>query len=144
MPASVAIPTLGTTISLNGTPIGQIMDITGPGLSTDTDEITNHSSPDHTEEFIATIKRTGTVAFPLVFNPGDAEHALLFDEWLNRSLSPYVMTYPDEDGNADAGATWTFDAYCTGFANAAPVAGHLAADIVLKISGSPSFDANPS
>jgi hypothetical protein len=56
--ATVAIPTLGTTIEMNGQPIGQIMDITGPQLTTDTDEVTNHSSPDHTEEFIATIKRT--------------------------------------------------------------------------------------
>lgn len=140
--ASVAIPTLGTTITLNGQPIGQIMDITGPQLTTDTDEITNHSSPDHTEEFIATIKRTGTVAFPLVFNPGDAEHAALYAEWLNRSLSDYVMTYPDETGTVDAGASWTFTAYCTGFENAAPVAGHLAANVTLRITGAPDFSTN--
>lgn len=144
MPPSTAIPTLGTTISLNGTPIGQIMDITGPQLSTDTDEITNHSSPDHTEEFIATIKRTGEITFPLVFNPGDASHAALYDEWLNRSLSDYVMTFPDSDGIADAGAQWSFTAYCTGFGNAAPVTGHLSADVTLRPSGAPTFDADPS
>ncbi len=144
MPASVAIPTLGTTISLNGTPIGQIMDITGPQLTTDTDEITNHSSPDHTEEFIATIKRTGTVTFPLVFNPGDASHAALFTAWDDRSLDDYVMTYPDADGNVDAGAEWDFQAYCTGFSESAPVAGHLAAEITLKVTGAPTFIPEPS
>lgn len=134
---SVAIPTLGTTLTLNGTPIGQMMDIAGPALSTDTDEITNHSSPDHTEEFIATIKRTGEVTFPLVFNPGDAAHDALYDEWRDRSKSPYVMTYPDETGEAGAGDGWGFDAYCTGFAMTAPVGGHLAADVTLKVSGAP-------
>lgn len=134
---SVAIPTLGTTLTLNGTPIGQMMDIAGPALTTDTDEITNHSSPEHTEEFIATIKRTGEVTFPLVFNPSDAGHDLLYAEWKNRSLSDYVMTYPDETGTAGAGDGWAFSAYCTGFSMAAPVGGHLSADITLRVTGAP-------
>jgi hypothetical protein len=136
---SVAIPTLGTTISLNGTPIGQIGDITGPQLATDTDEITNHSSENHTEEMIATIKRTGEVSFPLVFNPDNTSHAALFAAWEARSKDAYVMTYPDADGIAGAGANWAFSAYCTGFSNSAPVGGHLAADITLRVTGSPTF-----
>lgn len=144
MTDTVAIPTLGTTLTLNGAPIGQMMDITGPQLSTDTDEVTNHSSPDNTEEHIATIKRTGEIAFPLVFNPGDTGHQALFAAWEDRSKDDYVMTFPDEDGIAGAGASWTFKAYCTGFSNAAPVNGHLSADITLRVTGSPSFDANES
>lgn len=130
--SSVAIDTFGTTLTLDATPIGQIQDIDGPNLSTDTDEITNHSSPDAVEEFIATIKRTGEITFPLVFNPGNAAHASLFAEWEGRTLSAYVMTYPD-------GSTWEFDAYCTGFAMTAPVNGHLSANITLRPSGAPDF-----
>lgn len=136
---SVAIPTLGTTLTLNSTPIGQIQDITGPQLATDTDEITNHSSPDNTEEFIATIKRTGTISFPLVFNPEDSAHSALFTAWDDRSKDSYVMTYPDDTGTAEAGASWTFDAYCVGFSMSAPVNGHLAADVSLRVTGSPVF-----
>ena len=134
---SVAIPTLGTTLTLNGTPLGQIQDIAGPALATDTDEITNHSSPEHTEEFIATIKRTGEVTFPLVFNGEDSGHQLLYEAWRDRSKDAYVMTYPDEDGIAGAGDGWAFSAYCTGFSMAAPVGGHLSADVTLRISGAP-------
>lgn len=144
MPPSIAIPTLGTIITLNGTPIGQIGDIEGPDLSTDTDEITNHSSPDQTEEFIATVKRVGEISFPLVFYPGDATHMALFDAWKTRSRDTYEMTYPDEDGVAGAGAVWEFEAYCTGFKNAAPVTGHLAADITLKPGAAPEFSAAES
>lgn len=144
MVASIAIPTMGTIISLNGTPIGQIGDIDGPDLSTDTDEITNHSSPDQTEEFIATVKRVGEISFPLVFYPGDANHMALFTAWKNRSKDEYEMVYPDETGTADAGAIWTFDAYCTGFKMAAPVTGHLAADITLKPAAAPDFAAAES
>lgn len=144
MTDTVAIPTLGTTLKFNGTPIAQIMDISGPQLSTDTDEITNHSSPDHTEEFIATIKRTGEVTFPLVFNPENTGHADLQTAWDERTKDAYVMTYPDETGTADAGASWDFYAYVTGFANSAPVNGHLAADVTLRITGSPDFNPTGS
>lgn len=141
MPPSVAIPTMGTIIRLNGVAIGQIGDIDGPDLSTDTDEITNHSSPDQTEEKIATVKRTGEISFPLVFYPGDANHMALFQAWKDRSKDEYEMVYPDETGTADAGAEWTFDAYCTGFKMGAPWGGHLTADIVLTPASAPDFAA---
>lgn len=137
MTDTVAIPTLGTTLTLNGTPIGQIQDISGPALSTDTTEVTNHSSPDNTEEFVATIKRTGVISFPLVFNSGDAAHAALFAAWEDRTKDAYVMTYPDEDGVAGAGDSWAFNAYCTGFGQSAPVAGVLTAAITLRVTGAP-------
>ena len=139
MPESVAVPTLGTTIAINGTPVGQIQDITGPQLSTDTDEITNHSSPDNTEEFIATIKRTGTIDFPLVFNPDDAAHSAMFTAWKNRTRDLYDLTYPDETGTAGQGANWQFDAYVVGFSMAAPVDGHLSADVSLRVAAAPSY-----
>ena len=144
MTDSVAVPTMGTTISLNGTPLGQIMDITGPQLSTDTDEITNHSSPDFTEEFIATVKRVGEVTFPLVFDPDNAGHSALFTAWDDRTRDFYIITYPDETGTAGAGASWDFYAYCTGFSMTAPVAGHLAADITLRVAAAPTFNAQGS
>jgi hypothetical protein len=144
MADTVAVPTMGTTLQLNNVPIGQIMDITGPQLSTDTDEITNHSSPDHTEEHIATIKRTGTVTFPLVFNPEAAAHAALFTAWDDRTKDDYILTYPDDEGTEDAGASWNFSAYCTGFEMTAPVEGHLAADITLRVTGSPVFNPTGS
>lgn len=144
MTDSVAVPTMGTTISLNGTPLGQIMDITGPQLSTDTDEITSHSSPDFTEEFIATVKRTGTITFALVFDPDNNGHAALFTAWDDRTKDFYVMTYPDETGAAEAGASWDFYAYCTGFSMTAPVTGHLAADVTLRVTGAPTFNPQGS
>jgi hypothetical protein len=134
MVASTAIDTFGTTLTLDGVPVTQIQDISGPDLSTDTDEITNHSSPGQVEEFIATIKRTGQITFPLVYDPANAGHQALYAAWSAKTLDEYVLTYPD-------GSTWTFDAYCIGFGNNAPVAGHLGGDVVLRPSGEPIFAA---
>ena len=71
---SEAIGTLGTTLKRGLQHIAQVQDVSGPELSTDTDEITNHDSPDGVEEFIPTIKRTGEITFPLVFLPSDPSH----------------------------------------------------------------------
>jgi hypothetical protein len=132
--SSVAVDTFGTTLDMDAVPIAQVQDIDGPNLSTDTDEITNHSSPGAVEEFIATIKRTGEVSFPLVFNPANAGHAAMLAAWSNKSLDPYTLTYPD-------GSTWEFDAYVTGFGKSAPVNGHLSAAVTLRPSGEPTFTA---
>jgi hypothetical protein len=129
---SEGIATLGTTLTLNAVPIAQIQDIEGPDLSTDTDEITNHSSPDATEEFLVTIKRVGEITFPLVFNSALASHDAFFAAWEDRSLDTYVMTYPDS-------SAWEFEAYVTGFSMSAPVDGHLSADVTLRMGSAPTF-----
>jgi hypothetical protein len=132
--ASVAIDTFGTTISIDGVPIPQVQDIDGPGGSTDTDEITNHTSPGGFEEFIATILRSGEVTFPLVFNPANAAHQALDAAWRGKTLDEYVITAPD-------GSTWTFDGLVTNFGNTYPVNGHWSKATTIKISGEPIFDA---
>ena len=129
--ASTAVDTFGTTLTIDAVAVGQVQDISGPDLSTDTDEITNHSSPGSVEEFIATIKRTGEVSFPLVFAPGNAGHEALFTAWNDRTSDAYALTYPDGSG-------WTFNAYVTGFSMSAPVAGHLSADVTLRPAAAPT------
>jgi predicted secreted protein len=129
---TTAVDTFGTTLTLDGSPVGQIQDVDGPNLSTDTDEITNHDSPGGVEEFIATIKRTGEVTFPVVFDPGAASHAAVVTAWSAKTLDAWVLTYPD-------GSTWEFDAYTIGVGMTAPVAGHLAANVTLRPSGEPTW-----
>lgn len=137
---SEGIATLGTIITRNTVAIAQVMDINGPELSTDTDEITNHSSVDGVEEFLVTIKRTGEITFELVFNgnlPSHADGGGMYQAWVDRSLDDYEITYPD-------GSTWDLEAYVTGFSMAAPVDGHLSADVTLRPSGSPTWTAPAS
>ena len=131
---TTAVDTFGTTLSIDAVAITQIQDIRGPALSTDTDEVTTHSSPGQVEEFIATIKRTGEVSFPLVFDPANAGHAALYQAWVDKTLDVYILTYPD-------GSAWTFSAYCIGLGESAPVAGHLERAVTLRPSGAPVFSA---
>ncbi len=114
--------------------IAQVQDVSGPDLSTDTDEITNHDSPGGVEEFIPTIKRTGEITFPVVFDGGDNSHdeaAGVIKGWEDKSLDAYKLRYPDAHG-------WDFSAYIVGISMSAPVDGHLMADITLRPSGAPT------
>jgi len=126
------------TVVLVGAAIAQIQDVTGPALSTDTDEITNHDSPGGVEEFIPTIKRTGEITFPLVFLPTNATHDAttgVINEWEDKSLTGFSLRYPDNSG-------WNFNGYVTGFSQTAPVAGHVAGDVTVRPSGAPTYISN--
>ncbi len=121
----------GTSVTIDGTPIYGVGDITGPALSTDTSDTTNHSSPDATEQMIATIKRVGTLAFPMVTDPTDAGQQALYAAWHGRTLNDYVVTKP-------SGIIHSFSGYCTGFGDGAPVTGHESLSVVLRPASWPA------
>ena len=119
------------------TTIGELGDIAGPALATDTEDATVHTSPGGYEEVVATIKRTGEITFPVHYVPTDATHnptTGLLAAWAAKTLKHWKLIFP----NAGV-TTWTFSAYVTGFAPKAPVAGKLTADVSLKITGTPTL-----
>lgn len=118
-------------------PIANIADITGPGVSVDTDDVTAHDSVGAWEEAVGTIKRSGEVGFELNWVPDEASHA---DDpagilgGLDRDAHPWRITWPD-----DTTTQWTFSAILTGFEPNAPVDGKLSADVTLKPTGPLTF-----
>jgi hypothetical protein len=135
--ASGGTAAFGTTISINGTPIGGVQDISGPDDSYDWDDTSSHSSPNRTEEGVPTIRRTGEVSFSLVIDSEDSGQAALLtahDAIASGSATPdaYVITYPD-------GETDSFSGYCMRFGRGAPVGGHLAADVTIRPTGAVTY-----
>ena len=127
-----AVASYGATISINGQDIAEVGDIAGLALSTDTDEVTNHSSPDGVEERIPTIKRLGELSFPMNVVAADTGQQDLFAAWEDRSADTYVVTYM-------SGLTATFTGYCTGFGLSAPVTGHDSADVTITPKSAPTL-----
>jgi len=128
---TTALDTFGTTLTLNGVPIVQMQDISGPEISRDTEDITNHSSPSQWEEHLPTIKRSGNVTFPLIYIPGNAAHEAFFTALDDGSLDAYALRAPDNSG-------WDFSGYVTSLSETYPVAGHLARNATIKVSGAPT------
>lgn len=119
------------------TTIAEVMDITGPSISLDTEEVTSQTSANGYDEHIGTILRGGDVTFDINYGPTDGTHdetTGLISVMNAKSLNNFqlVMT--------DAGTTtWSFAALVTGFEPAMPVAGALRASVTLKISSKPTL-----
>lgn len=128
----------GTLLKINGTTVAGVTNISGPNLTLETIDVTNHSSTSGWREFVAGLKDGGEVTFDIVYDPAGATHmnasgGLLYelDQGTSESFS---LTFPD------SGATvWSFTAFVTSFEPGAPVADGLTASVTLKITGAPTL-----
>ena len=143
MPAYSSFGTLlqmGSTDGGGGsfTTIAQVLDISGPEFTIDTEETTNQSSAGGYEEFIPTIKRSGNVTFDVLYDPSAATHeqastGLLY-VMINRKLRGFQLVMPTTPAKQ-----WNFLGYIVGFNQQNAVAGTQRASITIKISGQPTI-----
>ena len=128
----------GCALKKGGTAYAGVTNISGPGLSLDTVEVTSHDSTAAWEEFVATILRSGEIALDIVYDPADATHkyaagGLIYDLVQRTAIA---LTLVFSDGGS---TTWSFNAFVTGFTPGAEVADALTASVTLKITGQPTL-----
>ncbi len=128
----------GTLLKRGATTIAQITNISGPGLSLDTEDVTSHDSTGAWEEVVATILRSGEIGVDLVYDPNAATHKNsaggLINDMVSRTSTTFSIVFPSSPT-----VTWTFTAYVTGFEPSSPVDGSLTAAAKLKITGQPTL-----
>jgi predicted secreted protein len=107
-----------------------VKDISGPGLSTDTIDVTSHDSAGAMREFVAGLKDPGEVSFEAVFDPKLAGHAALVTRQGARTVDKYRLVFATTPAE-----TWEFDAIVTGIEPSNPVEGYIGANVTLKVSG---------
>jgi len=119
------------------TTIAEVKDIRGPEIKRDVIDVTNQSSPNGWEEVVRSIKRTGNLTFECNFNPTDPTldqtTGLLADI---DSDDPDPRNFQLLLNDADD-TMWAFSGFVVGFDQTAPVAGVLAANITIKLTGAP-------
>jgi len=119
------------------TTIAEVRDISGPSLSANTADVTNHDSTAGWQEMITTILRGGQVSFAINYIPTEATHDAtsgVINDMENRTLRNFQLVF------ADSGSTtWSFAALITGFTPSSPVDGEQSAAITLQISGQPTL-----
>jgi predicted secreted protein len=128
----------GTLLKRGATTIAQVANISGPGLSLDTEDVTSHDSTGAWEEHVATILRSGEVSLELVYDPNAATHknssgGLLYD-MTSRTATTFSIVFP-----STATVTWSFSAFVTSFEPSMDVDGALTASVTLKITGQPTL-----
>ena len=117
------------------TTIAEVLDVNGPDLSLDTEEVTSQTSANGYDEHIGTILRGGEVTLDINYIPTDGTH----DE--STGLISVMQTKTKNNFQlvmTDSGTTtWDFAALVTKFSPTAPVVGALRASVTMKISGKP-------
>lgn len=138
---SLAVPSHGTLLQIGdgGSPevfttIAEVLDITGPSIAVDTEDVTSHDSGGW-REHIATLADAQEVEFSVNFIPGNTTHGPtggIYEKLVNRAKANYRLVFPTVPAKQV-----TFAAYVTNFEIEAPVAGVLRANITLRAVGQP-------
>lgn len=128
----------GTLFKRGSTAIAYVTNVSGPGLSADTEDVTSHDSTAAWEEHVATILRSGEVTLDLEYDPNAATHknasgGLLYD-LASRTAQTFSIVFP-----SSGTVTWSFSAIVTGFEPSAPHDGALTATVKLKLTGQPTL-----
>lgn len=135
-----AISAQGTIISRGPggvgpfTPIAELRDISGPALSRNPIETTNHNDSD--ENYVVGIRRYGEVTFTVGYIPSNATHDSqtgLIESWQNGDRDIFQVEYPD-------GAKWIFSGFISNFGANAPLDDGLTADVTIRTTGGMIFD----
>lgn len=123
--------TLKATIAGVLTDIAQVLDITGPDITTGAKETTNLGSTSKSRR--AQLPDTGPTTFTIQYDPSDTTHTFLLttiNTW-PQALISWVLTF-----NTTTTHTYTFNAFISKFSPKGMNAeDNLEADVELTISG---------
>lgn len=114
------------------TALANITNISGPGLSRETIDVTTHGSPDQWMEFIGGLKDGGEVSLDVNYDP--ANHDSLIGDFDDDAPRNYQVVFPDDDST-----TWSIKAVMTGFEPEAPYDDKMTATLTFKVSGKPTI-----
>ncbi|GIJ36683.1 phage tail tube protein [Micromonospora andamanensis] len=112
------------------TALGNSTNISGPGLSRETLDVTAHDSPDAWMEHLGSLKDGGEVSVDVNYDPD--KHDLLIADFDDDEPRNYRLVFPTSPAT-----TWAFTAILTGFEPSAPYDDKLSASLTYKISGKP-------
>lgn len=130
---SDAVAAIGATITINGTAIEEVRDISGLEFSTDEVDVTSHDSPGYGEEVLPTLKRWGAISFAMNGVPSATGQQALYDAWTARSSGSYVITYTN-------GVTASFTGFVRRFGLSAAVTDINMVDVEIRPDSEPTFD----
>ena len=113
------------------TKIAEVKNVTGPGGSRDTVDVTSMDSTGGFREYIAGLGDPGEITFSSHFIPSDVTQEDLLDDFNNKVINNWKIEWPQFTGTPYL----TFAALVTSFAIDTPLDGAVMLNITLKVSG---------
>jgi len=135
MAASGADKAFGTTLTKSGgSAIAEITSINGPNLTTETIDVTSHSSDDTYREYISGVFDGGEIQIEGLLQQGNADQAALITDAQDGSGDAYTITYSNTEAS-----TWVATCIVTAFNITAAYDDALKFSATLKVTGKPAF-----
>lgn len=135
--ASAAVAGIGTLLKIGDgggsevfTTVGEVKDITGPGLTADLVEVTNMDSPSFFKEWLAVLKDGGEVTFDINYVQTSTTQAQLVTDYGNRTRRNFQIVTTHASPK-----TIAFAAFITNLGHTFPVQDAVKRAVTLKITG---------
>lgn len=117
------------------TAVAEVKEVSGPGLSRATVEVTNHASPSAAREYIAGLIDAGEITLGLSWLPGNTQHSQILTDFTNGTLRNVKITLPSSAGSK----VWTAAVIFTKYDPSYQIDGVLGLQVTMKVSGMPTF-----
>ncbi len=90
----------GVSLKKGAVAYAYVTNISGPGLSLDTEDVTTHDSTGAWEEVVGTILRSGEISMDIVYDPAHATHknaanGLIADLIARTLITTFHLTFSD-------------------------------------------------
>jgi len=129
---------LDVKVADNWVHIGEVEDISGPNLSSDDVEVTNHDSQGGYREYIAGLKDGGSISISGNFVGDDAGQVQMIADQKSGIVREYRMLLPDDETESDR-TRWAYLAAVTNVGFTYPTSDAMKFSGEFKISGEPEL-----
>lgn len=141
MGASAASPGFGCSLSFDGSTIGEIDNIGGPGYTKQAIEITHINSDDSFDEYMNGVNSGGEISFTVQYVPDDPGHVKLLAEAevaVGTALKEWIVSLNDSLG-ANV-SNWTCKGVMTGLSfKPGGKDDRVTLDVTVRFSGKPAY-----
>jgi len=114
------------------TAIAEVMNITPPSFTRETQDATHMASPNAYREFISGLRDAGEVSLEINYIPGASAQTTLLADLDSDLVVSYRIVFP-----VSPLSTVTFTAFVTAFSPEAPLDAKLTASVTFKVTGLP-------
>jgi hypothetical protein len=125
---------LTVTTTTGAAEIGQIRNISGPGVSANDVDTTCLDSSSNYRTFSCGLLDPGEVTFGVAYDPTMTTHKRLAEYMGTRSAKTFTVYHASSTGDTDA-----FTAYVKGMGREIPLDDLITCDYTLKVTGIPAY-----
>jgi hypothetical protein len=118
----------GSKYIIDGTEVGEVIDISPGAATTERVQATHHQSPGRRHEYITGMIDSGEASFQINWLPGNASDTLIRGLLESGAVEEHTIVFPN-------GVTVAFDAAIIGFSKVLPIEDRMTATVTVAISG---------